>query len=105
MILKKALKDYEGAARRMEYKGEFMGAKVYDDYGHHPTEIEATAKAIHGMEHNETWVIFEPHTYSRAYKHKEAFAKVLSEFDHIIITDIYAARENNTYGIKRRRYY
>ena len=49
--------------------------------------------------------IFEPHTYSRAYKHKEAFAKVLSDFDHIIITDIYAARENNTYGIKRRRYY
>ena len=98
--IKEGLKDYEGAARRMEYKGEFMGAKVYDDYGHHPTEIEATAKAIHGMEHNETWVIFEPHTYSRAYKHKEAFAKVLSEFDHIIITDIYAARENNTYGIK-----
>lgn len=98
--IKEGLKDYEGAARRMEYKGEFMGAKVYDDYGHHPTEIEATAKAIHGMEHNETWVIFEPHTYSRAYKHKEAFAKVLSDFDHIIITDIYAARENNTYGIK-----
>lgn len=98
--IKTGLKDYEGASRRMEYKGEFALAKVYDDYGHHPTEIEAVVSAIKGMKYNESWVIFEPHTYSRAYKHKEEFAKVLSEFDHIIITDIYAAREVNTYGIK-----
>ena len=73
---------------------------VYDDYGHHPTEIEATSCAIHKKEYNESWVIFEPHTYSRAFKHKEDFAKSLSNFDHIIITNIYAAREVNTYGIK-----
>lgn len=98
--IKSGLKDYEGASRRMEYKGEFALAKVYDDYGHHPTEIEAVVSAIKKMKYNESWAIFEPHTYSRAYKHKEEFAKVLSEFDHIIITDIYAAREVNTYGIK-----
>ena len=98
--IKNGIKKYSGAARRLEYKGLFNGAKVYDDYGHHPTEIEATVNAIHGMKYNESWVIFEPHTYSRAYKHKDAFAKVLSEFDHIIITDIYAAREDNVYGIK-----
>lgn len=97
--IKNGLKKYEGAARRLEYKGEFKGARVYDDYGHHPTEIEATCGAIHGMEYNESWIIFEPHTYSRAYKHKEDFARVLSKFDHIIITDIYAAREDNIYGI------
>ena len=73
---------------------------MYDDYGHHPTEIEATSSAIHKKDYNESWVIFEPHTYSRAYKHKKDFAKALSNFDHIIITDIYAAREVNTYGIK-----
>ncbi len=98
--IKRGLKKYEGANRRLEYKGEFKGAMVYDDYGHHPTEIEATSCAIHKKEYNESWVIFEPHTYSRAFKHKEDFAKSLSSFDHIIITDIYAAREVNTYGIK-----
>ncbi len=94
------LKKYVGASRRLEYKGEFMGAKVYDDYGHHPTEIDATGKAITGKKFNSSWVIFEPHTYSRAYKHKKDFAKALSLFDHIIITDIYAAREKNEFGIK-----
>ena len=98
--IRNGLKKYEGASRRIEYKGEFKGAKVYDDYGHHPTEIEATSNAIHKKDYNESWVIFEPHTYSRAYKHKKDFAKSLSDFDHIIITDIYAAREVNTYGIK-----
>ena len=86
--IKKGLKKYDGAARRLEYKGKFKGASVYDDYGHHPTEIKAVV------------VIFEPHTYARAYKHKEDFAKVLKDFDHIIITDIYAAREENIFGIK-----
>ena len=99
-VIKSGLKKYEGAARRMEYKGEFNGAQVYDDYGHHPTEIDATAKAIHKKDYKESWVIFEPHTYSRAYKHKKDFAKSLSDFDHIIITDIYAAREVNEFGVK-----
>lgn len=97
--IKNGIKKYKGASRRLEYKGKFKGADVYDDYGHHPTEIEATSKAIHKKEYNESWVIFEAHTYSRAYKHKEDFAKALKDFDHIIITDIYAAREKNIYGI------
>ena len=98
--IKKGLKNYGGASRRMEYKGEFNGAHVYDDYGHHPTEIEATAKALLNKKHNESWVIFEPHTYSRVYRHKKDFAKSLKEFDNIIVTDIYAAREKNEYGVK-----
>lgn len=97
--IKKGLKKYRGASRRLEYKGEFLGAKVYDDYGHHPTEIKAVVDSIKNKDYNESWVIFEPHTYSRAYEHKEEFAKVLKDFDHIIITDIYAAREVNTFGI------
>ena len=56
--------------------------------------------SIKYLKFNESWVIFEPHTYARAYKHKEDFAKVLKDFDHIIITDIYAAREENIFGIK-----
>ena len=59
----------------------------------------ATSNAIHKKQYNESWVIFEAHTYSRAYKHKDDFAKALKNFDHIIVTDIYAAREENVYGI------
>lgn len=98
--IKNGLKSYEGANRRLEYKGIFKGAKVYDDYGHHPTEIKAVVQSIKNMEFNESWVIFEPHTYARAYEYKEEFAEVLKEFNHIIITDIYAAREENIYGVK-----
>ena len=97
--IRNGLKKYTGASRRLEYKGMFNGAKVYDDYGHHPTEIEAVCDSIKKMKYEKVWVIFEPHTYSRAYNHKEDFAKVLSNFDHIIITDIYAAREKNEYGV------
>lgn len=94
-----ALNKFAGNSRRMEYKGMFCGAKVYDDYGHHPTEILATYNAINNKDYNECWVVFEPHTFSRLYEHLDQFAEVLVNFDHIIITDIYAAREVNTYNI------
>lgn len=98
--IKAGLLKYHGASRRLEYKGLFNDAKVFDDYGHHPTEIEATAKAFISKEHNESWVIWEGHTYSRVFEHKDEFADSLKYFDHIIVIDIYAAREKNTFGIK-----
>ena len=97
--IKRGLKNYIGAARRFEYKGEFNGAKVYDDYGHHPTEVSAVAKSILNKKYNKSWVIFEPHTYSRVKNHMIDFAESLKTFDNIIITDIYAAREENVYGV------
>ncbi len=100
--IKKGLKKYEGAARRMEFKGLFNGAKVYDDYGHHPTEIDAVSKAVLKMKYNKSFVIFEPHTYSRVINHKKEFADSLKEFDEIIVTDIFAAREKNIYNITSR---
>ena len=100
--IKNALQKYTGAHRRFEYKGSFRHVKVYDDYGHHPTEIEATAKAMKNKIYNESWVIFQPHTYSRTKNHLKEFAKALIDFDHIIITEIYAARETETYGISSK---
>ena len=50
--------------------------------------------------HNESYVIFEAHTFSRLYEHIDSFVKSLTKFDHIIVIDIYAAREKNIYGIK-----
>ena len=97
--IKSALKKYTGAHRRFEYVGQFDGVSVYDDYGHHPTEIKATALALKKKTYNHSWVVFQPHTYSRTKNLLDDFADSLTYFDNIIITDIYAARETNTYGI------
>lgn len=94
-----ALLKFTGAHRRLEYVGSYHGVSVYDDYGHHPTEIRATASAIDDKDFNESWVIFQPHTYSRTKNLLDDFARALLDFDHIIVTDIYAAREQNTFNI------
>lgn len=101
-VIAESLKSFTGASRRLEYKGSFNDISVFDDYGHHPTEILATAKAIQNKKYHESWVIFQPHTYSRTATHLEAFADTLSEFDHIVLVDIYAAREKNTIGISSK---
>ena len=98
-VIKQTLKEYTGAHRRFEYKGKVKEATVFDDYGHHPTEIIATAKALMNKHYHESWVVFQPHTYSRIKTLLDDFAKALLNFDHIIVTDIYAAREKNVYGI------
>ena len=100
--IKKALKNFTGAERRLEYKGSFNNISIFDDYGHHPTEILATSKAIKNKRFNESWVIFQPHTYSRTKTHLDSFARVLENFDHIIVVDIYAAREKNTFDISSK---
>lgn len=100
--MKVALQKFTGADRRFQFKGMLNGAKVYDDYGHHPTEVSATAKALNNKQFNKSWVVFQPHTYSRTFNHLNDFAEALLSFDNIIITDIYAARETNTYNISSK---
>ena len=97
--IKSALFKYTGAHRRFEYKGSFNNVSVYDDYGHHPTEILATSNALKQKTYNKSWVVFQPHTYSRTKNLLDDFATALLNFDNVIVTDIYAARENNTYNI------
>ena len=101
--IKSALLKFTGAHRRFEFKGKIKNiASVYDDYGHHPTEIIATAKSLMNKKYNKSWVVFQPHTYSRTKNLLEDFAKALLNFDNIIILDIYAARETNTYNISSK---
>ena len=100
--MKIALEKFKGADRRFEFKGTVNGANVYDDYGHHPTEILATAKALSNKKYNKSWVVFQPHTYSRTFNLLHDFANALLGFDNIIVTDIYAARETNTYDISSK---
>jgi len=95
-----ALETYTGVGRRFEYLGKFNSAFVYDDYAHHPNEIASTLASVKATKHNKNWAIFQPHTYSRTKDHLEEFADVLSKFDNIILTKIYAAREENIYGVK-----
>ena len=100
--IKKALKKFTGAGRRFEFKGKINNASIYDDYGHHPTEIISTSRALMNKKFNKSWVVFQPHTYSRTAALLDEFAKSLMNFDNIIILDIYAAREKNTYGISSK---
>ena len=101
--IKSALKKFTGAHRRFEYVGKMNNnVSVYDDYGHHPTEIIATAKSLMNKKYNQSWVVFQPHTYSRTKNLLDDFANALLNFDNIIILDIYAARESNTYGISSK---
>lgn len=98
-VIKTGLAKYTGAHRRFELVGSTNEAYVYDDYAHHPTEIKAVYDAMKQKKYNRSWVIFQPHTYSRTKNLLNDFAQALSGFDNIIITDIYAARETNTVGI------
>ncbi len=97
--IQNALKKFAGAHRRFEFKGKLNGASIYDDYGHHPTEIVATSKALNSKKHNKSWVVFQPHTYSRTKNLLSDFANALLNFDNVIVLDIYAARETNTFNI------
>ena len=98
-IIKTALHNFTGANRRFELVGSYQNVFVYDDYAHHPSEILATAAALKNKKHRQSWVIFQPHTYSRTKTLLDDFAKALLNFDNIIITDIYAARETNTFDV------
>jgi UDP-N-acetylmuramate--alanine ligase len=94
-----ALLAFSGVKRRFEYKGSLHGIKVIDDYAHHPTEILATLTAAKRLTYNKLWVVFQPHTFSRTKAFLSDFAKVLSTADHIIVSDIYAAREQDPLDI------
>ncbi len=97
--MQKALLSFTGADRRFDYVGKYKNITVYDDYAHHPTEILSLYNSVKNKKHHENWIIFQSHTYSRTKNLLDDFAKVLANFDHIIITDIYAARETNQFGI------
>ncbi len=88
-----ALTKYKGTERRFERKGEYNGATIIDDYAHHPTEIAATLASARHYPHNKLWVAFQPHTYTRTKEFLHEFAESLSAADHVILADIYAARE------------
>lgn len=90
------LKEFPGTWRRLEYKGTYTGAILYDDYGHHPTEIRATLQALREKYKDGKYklvVIFQPHLYSRTKLLRHEFTQAFSLADKILVLPIYAARE------------
>ncbi len=99
-VAKAALTKFAGTWRRFEYKGEVQGAKVYDDYGHHPTEIAATLKGAKELyPDKKITLVFQSHTYSRTNELFANFVSALSIADEVYILPIYAAREENESGV------
>lgn len=99
-----ALAQFAGTWRRFEYKGDLNGAKVYDDYGHHPTEIKATILATRALfPDNKVVVVFQPHTYSRTEELFVDFVRALACADRVILLPIYAAREENLSGVTHEK--
>ncbi len=98
------LEHFAGTWRRFEYKGEYNGAKVYDDYGHHPTEIKATLQGARELyPDKKITLVFQPHTYSRTHELFSDFVDALSFADSVILLPIYAAREENESGVSHTK--
>lgn len=88
------LANFRGVARRFEIKGDFGGVTIVDDYAHHPTEIRATLATARARFPGQTlWAVFQPHTFSRTRALLDEFARAFDNADHVILTEIYAARE------------
>ena len=93
------LEGFTGAGRRMEYKGSYNGAEIYDDYAHHPGELHALIDAASSLPHKRLIVAFQPHTYTRTKALFDDFVAELRRVDLAVLAEIYAARESNTIGI------
>lgn len=98
-IIASGLASFTGASRRFEYKGTYHGATIIDDYAHHPTEIAASLSAAEKVSHKRLIVVFQPHTYTRTRAFLDSFAEALKTADIVILAKIFAAREQDIYGV------
>jgi UDP-N-acetylmuramate--alanine ligase len=88
-----ALAGFPGVRRRLELKGARNGARIYDDYAHHPTEVRAALSALRELEPARLIAVFQPHLYSRTKAFCEGFGAALTLADEVVVLDVYAARE------------
>lgn len=101
-VAAESLRAFRGADRRMQHKGVYNGADIYDDYAHHPGELAATIEAVRVAAPKRLVVAFQPHTYTRTKALFDDFVRELRKADVVILAEIYAARERNTIGISSR---
>ena len=98
----RGLEDFHGAGRRVEHKGSYHGAAVYDDYAHHPAELHALLTTARSMGYERVICAFQPHTYTRTKALFDDFVRELQLPDITVLAEIYAAREQNVLGISSR---
>ncbi len=106
--LRTGLAEFTGARRRFELVGEAAGVRVYDDYAHHPTEVAATLRTARevanrgqtaGADHGRVIAVFQPHLFSRTRLFAAEFGAALALADHVVVMDVYAAREDPEPGV------
>ncbi|MGE4169332.1 MAG: UDP-N-acetylmuramate--L-alanine ligase [Candidatus Margulisiibacteriota bacterium] len=98
-LIKKGLMNFTGAKRRLQVIGQVNDIIVYDDYGHHPTEIRVTLEGVKQSLQRRTICIFQPHRYTRTRDLLESFPTAFGAADKVIITEIYSANEKKISGI------
>ena len=99
-----AIESFGGVKRRIELIGITNGVSIYDDYGHHPTEMEATITALKQQSENKLYVVFQPHRYTRTKEYFNLFKDSLELADYAIVTDIYPAGESPIPGISSKNF-
>lgn len=105
-VIRTAFQQFGGTGRRLEWKGSMHRVSIYDDYGHHPTEIAATIKALREkIRERRLIVVFQPHRYSRVADLWEKFFECFEDADLVILTDIYSASESPIEGITSIDFY
>lgn len=97
-----AVNKFTGIDRRFQIKGKFNEALIIDDYAHHPTEISFALNAQKNLTKGTSYVVFQPHTYTRTKNFLDEFAKALMIADVVILVDIFAAREKNEFNISSK---
>lgn len=96
-----ALGDFRGTGRRFEVRGQAAGVLIIDDYAHHPTEIRSTLAAARARyPQRRIWALWQPHTYSRTLTLQNDFAAAFKDADRVLVTDVYAAREQRPAGFE-----
>lgn len=95
----KGLARFRGVRRRLERRATVAGVTIIDSYAHHPAEVSADIEALLPVDRNRLWVVFQPHLYSRTRSLATEFGGSLARSDRVVVTDIYAARENPIPGV------
>jgi len=104
-IMKKAISSYRGVKRRFELIGDARGARIVEDYAHHPTEIRATISAAHSTRPGRLIAVFQPHRYTRTKLFRREFSNSFNGADEVILTDVYPASEDRIKGADTKNVY
>lgn len=104
-IVKPHFETFTGMGRRFQFVGEFDGISIYDDYAHHPTEIKATLSAAKtSFKSKNIIAVFQPHRYTRLQNLWEEFLKSFGDVDRVVVTDVYAASEDEIFGVNSEKF-